>query len=156
MRPLFRLTQIYWGSIKIMRCSSSVNHFNFIIYKKNLVYFGIKKYEKGLVTWLHKRISKYHLHRPRYNLRNHSEEKLLDTMPKIEIFNRYRRKRPKVDASIFDSALSHTRRSDASEKKSENSVSTFERFRLCTSFESSPVSVERTNSKKLNIQNIKI
>ena len=32
-------------------------------------------------------------------------------------FNRYRRKRPKVDASIFDSALSQTRRSDASEKK---------------------------------------
>ena len=32
-------------------------------------------------------------------------------------FNRYRRKRPKVDASIFDSALSHTRRLDASEKK---------------------------------------
>ena len=32
-------------------------------------------------------------------------------------FNRYRRKRPKADASIFDSALSHTRRSDASEKK---------------------------------------
>ena len=31
--------------------------------------------------------------------------------------NRYRRKRPKVDASIFDSALSHTRRSDASKKK---------------------------------------
>ena len=31
--------------------------------------------------------------------------------------NRYRRKRPKVDASIFDSALSHTRRSDASDKK---------------------------------------
>ena len=27
------------------------------------------------------------------------------------------RKRPKVDASIFDSALSHTRRSGASEKK---------------------------------------
>ena len=25
-------------------------------------------------------------------------------------FNQYRRKRPKVDASIFDSALSHTRR----------------------------------------------
>ena len=34
--------------------------------------------------------------------------------------NRYRRKRPKVDASIFDSALSHTRRSDASEKTEEN------------------------------------
>ena len=32
-------------------------------------------------------------------------------------FNRYKRKRPKVDASIFDSALSHTRRSDASEKR---------------------------------------
>ena len=31
--------------------------------------------------------------------------------------NRYRRKRPKVDASIFDSVLSHTRRSDASEKE---------------------------------------
>ena len=31
--------------------------------------------------------------------------------------NRYRRKRPKVDASILDSALSHPRRSDASEKK---------------------------------------
>ena len=33
--------------------------------------------------------------------------------------NRYRRKRPKVDASIFDSTLSHTRRSDASEKRRE-------------------------------------
>ena len=32
-------------------------------------------------------------------------------------FNRYRRKRPKLDASIFDSALSHTRRSNAAEKK---------------------------------------
>ena len=32
-------------------------------------------------------------------------------------FNRYWQKRPKVDASIIDSALSHTRRSDASEKK---------------------------------------
>ena len=55
-------------------------------------------------------------------------------------FNRYSRKRPKVDASIVDSALSHTRRSDASEKE-ENSVSTFGPFRLWTSFESSPVSV---------------
>ena len=34
-----------------------------------------------------------------------------------QIINRYRRKRPKVDATIFDSALSHTRRSDASEKE---------------------------------------
>ena len=57
-------------------------------------------------------------------------------------FNRYRRKRPKVDACIFDSALSHTRRSDASEKIIGNSVSTFGRFRLWTSFESSPVSVK--------------
>ena len=56
--------------------------------------------------------------------------------------NRYRRKCPKVDASIFDSALSHTRRSDASEKRKENSESTFGRFRLWTSFESSPVSVK--------------
>ena len=57
-------------------------------------------------------------------------------------FNGYRRKRPKVDARIFDSALSQTRRSDASEKKrEENSVSTFGRFRLWTSFESLPVSV---------------
>ena len=35
-------------------------------------------------------------------------------------FNRYRRIRIKVDASIFDSALRHTRFSDASEKKKEN------------------------------------
>ena len=37
-------------------------------------------------------------------------------------FNRYRRKRPKVDASIFDSALSHTRCQDASKKKEGNNV----------------------------------
>ena len=61
------------------------------------------------------------------------------------------RKRSKVDASIFDSALSHTRRSDASEKREENSVSTFGRFRLSTSFESSPVSVN--NEEKLPSQN---
>ena len=46
-----------------------------------------------------------------------------------------------MDASIFDSSLSHTRRSDASEKREENSVSTLGRFRLWRSFESSPVSV---------------
>ena len=33
------------------------------------------------------------------------------------LINRNRRKRPKVDATIFDSALSHTRRSDASQKE---------------------------------------
>ena len=55
---------------------------------------------------------------------------------------RYRRKGPKVDASIFDSALTYTRRSDASKKREENCVSTFGRFRLWNSFESSPVSVE--------------
>ena len=60
-------------------------------------------------------------------------------------FNRYRRKRPKVDARFFDSALSHTRRSDASEKREENSVSFFGRFRLRTSFESSPLSVKEKN-----------
>ena len=37
---------------------------------------------------------------------------------------------------------SHTPRSVASEKRVENSVSTFGRFRLWNSFESSPVSVE--------------
>ena len=57
------------------------------------------------------------------------------------IINRYRRKRPKVDASIYDSALSHTRRIGRVEKSEENSVSPFGRFRLLTSFESSPVSV---------------
>ena len=60
----------------------------------------------------------------------------------LSFFNRYRRKRPKVDASIFDSALSHTRLLNASEKREEKSVSTFGRFGLWTSFESSPVSVE--------------
>ena len=44
-------------------------------------------------------------------------------------FNRYWQKLPKVDANIFDSALSHTRRSDASEKREENRVFTFGRFR---------------------------
>ena len=63
-------------------------------------------------------------------------------------FNRYRRKRAKVDASIFDSALSHTHRSDASERREENSVSTFGRFRLWTSLESSPVSVKSLKIKK--------
>ena len=57
-------------------------------------------------------------------------------------FNRYRRKRPKVDASIYDSAMSHTRRSEASEKREDNSVSTFGRFRLWTSMESPSVSVK--------------
>ena len=57
-------------------------------------------------------------------------------------FDRYGRERSKVNASFFDSALSHTRRSDASEKRKENSVSTFGHFRLSTSLESSPVSVK--------------
>ena len=52
-----------------------------------------------------------------------------------------------MDASIFDSALGHTRRSDASEKREENIVSTFGHFRLWKSFASSPVSVN--NSRKL-------
>ena len=61
---------------------------------------------------------------------------LTDTVSAIQA------KRPIVDTSIFDSALSHTRRSDASKKREEKSASTFERFRLWTSFESSPVSVK--------------
>ena len=47
-----------------------------------------------------------------------------------------------MNAIIYESALSHTLRSDASEKREEKSVSTFERFRLWTSLESSPVSVK--------------
>ena len=65
----------------------------------------------------------------------------VDEKPKF-LIKRYRRNRPKVDASIFDSELRHTRRSGASEKREENSVSTFGRFRLWTSFQSSPVSVK--------------
>ena len=61
------------------------------------------------------------------------------------VIKRYRRKSPKVDESIFDSALSHTHRSDASEKREKNTVSTFGRFRLRTSFESSPVSAKNTD-----------
>ena len=49
--------------------------------------------------------------------------------------NRYNRRRPKVDASIF---VARTRR----KKREENSVSTFGRFRLWTSFESSSLSVK--------------
>ena len=64
-----------------------------------------------------------------------------------KFFNRYRRKRAKVVASIFDSALSHSRRSDASEKGEENSVSTFGRFRLWTGLESSPVSIKVSKDK---------
>ena len=37
----------------------------------------------------------------------------------MKMVNRYRRKRPKVDASIFDSTLIHTRRSDAAKKREE-------------------------------------
>ena len=47
-----------------------------------------------------------------------------------------------MDASNFDSALNHTRRSDASEKNKKILVSTFERFHLWTTLESSPVSVK--------------
>ena len=72
---------------------------------------------------------------------------------RAQLVNRYRRKRPKVDASIFDSALSHTRRSDVSEKKEENSVSTFGRFRLWTSFESSPVSLTVQVRQMLSVLN---
>ena len=67
---------------------------------------------------------------------------------------RYSRICTKVDASIFDSALSHTRRSDASEKREENSVSTFGRFRLWTSFESSPVSFKVKNKEKPSSKSI--
>ena len=61
------------------------------------------------------------------------------------MYNRYRRKRPKVDASIFDSALSHTRSSDTSGKREKIFASTFGQIRRWTSFESSPVSVKILN-----------
>ena len=48
-----------------------------------------------------------------------------------------------MDASIFDSALSHTGHSDASEKREEN---TGVPIRLWTSFESSRVSVKESQS----------
>ena len=51
--------------------------------------------------------------------------------------------------TIFDSALSHTRRSDVSEKREENSVSTFGLFRLWTSFKSSPVLVKAKVTNRL-------
>ena len=44
----------------------------------------------------------------------------LNTPFRVNKVNRYRQICIKVDASIFDSALSHTRRSDASEKIEEN------------------------------------
>ena len=50
------------------------------------------------------------------------QEVILRNYPNYSKVNRYRRKAWKVDASIFDSAVSHTRRSDASEKREENSV----------------------------------
>ena len=58
-------------------------------------------------------------------------------------FNRYRRICTKVNASIFDSALSQTRRSDASEKKEKKILaSTLVQICLWTRFESSLVSVK--------------
>ena len=55
-----------------------------------------------------------------------------------------------MDASIFDPVVSHTGCSDASEKRRRKILaSTFGRFRLWTSFESSPVSVKTENVKFL-------
>ena len=56
---------------------------------------------------------------------------------------------PKVDENIFDSALSHTRGSDASQKKKKILASTFGQIGLWTSFESSPVSVKVINFELL-------
>ena len=64
--------------------------------------------------------------------------------------NRSWRKRQKVDASIFDSALSHTRRSDASEKKEKKiACPLLDVFACVQNFESSPVLVNKTMSKKM-------
>ena len=78
----------------------------------------------------------------RFQISNSRYTRVIKKITKFLDVNRYRRKRPKVDASIFDSALSNTRRSDASEKKTKILASTFERFRLWTSLESSPLSVK--------------
>ena len=53
---------------------------------------------------------------PQYCLKNH-DQNFLKARNYYWKFNRYSRKRPKVDAGIFNSALSHTRRSDATEKR---------------------------------------
>ena len=60
-------------------------------------------------------------------------------------FNHYRRKHSKVNASIFAKIRlgAESYSSLGRVGKKENSVSTFGRFRLRTSFESSPVSVNR-------------
>ena len=53
----------------------------------------------------------------------------------------------------FDAALSHTRRSDAAEKKQEeNSLHTLDQIRLWTIFESSPVSVKIKKSIKVHFR----
>ena len=51
---------------------------------------------------------------------NVKHSKPCKSIENVDSINRYRRICTKVDASIFDSALSHTRRSEASEKKEEN------------------------------------
>ena len=51
------------------------------------------------------------------NLNNPTFHKELENAKQGTILHRYRRKRPKVDASILGSALCHTRRSDASKKR---------------------------------------
>ena len=61
-----------------------------------------------------------------------------------------------MDASIFDSALGHTLRSDGSEKREEKSASTFGRFRMWTSFESSPVSVKHEIRHRNSGMNFKL
>ena len=87
-------------------------------------------------AFFHSRVQKNHKRSKIKRIKNsfsflvsmHVTTKILTTIAKFEkrpnndrkCFNRYRRVCTKMDATIFDSALSHTRRSDASEKKEEN------------------------------------
>ena len=121
-------------------------------FKANVVFFISHLYRKkwkNMVYFFHRVTTKILTKRTNILLKfvGHVHQNYLS----FQDFNRYRRKRPKVDASIFDSALSHSRRSDASEKIEENSVSTFGRFRLWTSFQSSHLSVNQSRQGGTNV-----
>ena len=85
-------------------------------FKANVVFFISHLYRKkwkNMVYFFHRVTTKILTKRTNVLLKfvGHVHQNYLS----FQDFNRYRRKRPKVDASIFDSALSHSRRSEASE-----------------------------------------
>ena len=86
-------------------------------FKANVVFFISHLYRKkwkNMVYFFHRVTTKILTNRTNILLQfvGHVHQNYLS----FQDFNRYRRKRPKVDASIFDSALSHSCRSDSSEK----------------------------------------